>query len=171
MNIYHYDAVASEYLGVSQAKLDPLDKLPRIPAHATTDKPSAPLLGSVMIFSNGAWSEAVDNRGTIYYDGDENPIEITGIGAPIPDGSSPIPVLTPVTVSGISKLQAVRYWQGLSVWADIKAMLKTDADLSDRWDAASTLLITDPDVVALGAGVEAVTGKTLQVMFNEAFLL
>tara|TARA_R110000782_G_C14595088_1_gene390255 strand:- start:352 stop:627 length:276 start_codon:yes stop_codon:yes gene_type:complete len=75
------------------------------------------------------------------------------------------------SVQSITKLQAVRYWQNLAVWGQIKAMLKTDADLSDRWDAANTLMITDPDVVALGAGVEAVTGKTLQVMFNEASLL
>tara|TARA_R110000782_G_C14595086_1_gene390253 strand:- start:352 stop:627 length:276 start_codon:yes stop_codon:yes gene_type:complete len=75
------------------------------------------------------------------------------------------------STKSITKLQAVRYWQSAGVWGQIKSMLKTDADLSDRWDAASTLLITDPDVVALGAGVEAVTGKNLQVMFNEASLL
>ena len=68
----------------------------------------------------------------------------------------------------VSKLQAVKYWQAGGLWASVKAMLSSNADLEDRWIAASQLNIDDPDVIALGAALEQQTGTTLQQMFNSA---
>ena len=73
-----------------------------------------------------------------------------------------------VDATTVTKLQAVRYWQSGGLWPSVKAMLTADADLHDRWIAASELVITDPDVIALGAALEAQTGTALQQMFNEA---
>ena len=82
MNIYHYNKVTGEYLGETEAKLDPLDKNPLIPANATEDKPpNAPAKKAVIRVGN-AWELIDDFRGEIWFAGFGAPEEITGIGTP-----------------------------------------------------------------------------------------
>ena len=89
-----------------------------------------------------------------------NQVELDALLAPVAPA--------PIDHATVTKLQAVRYWQSGGLWPSVKAMLTADADLHDRWIAASELVITDPDVIALGAALEAQTGTALQQMFNEA---
>lgn len=71
----------------------------------------------------------------------------------------------------INKLQAVRYFQNNGAWPQIKALISSDVDLQDRWDATSVLAITDQDVIAMASEAQNRTGDSLQVMFNAAALL
>ncbi len=67
--IYHYDPVTFELLNEDVADLDPIEKNPLIPAHATDVMPSATVAtGMVQVFDETArkWTETEDHRGTVY---------------------------------------------------------------------------------------------------------
>jgi len=88
MNIYNYDSETNEYLGTTEAKLDPM-KTARtgepsylVPANATLEAPPGASTGYVACFENGAWTSKEDHRGEIYYDKETgNPVTINVIGA------------------------------------------------------------------------------------------
>lgn len=93
MNIYHYHPDTYEYLGVSEAKIDPLEtvkageKVYLIPAHATTDQP--PKVGSNQIArrTGDTWDLVDDYRGQTYWHKDTGAkITITAMGETIPGG-------------------------------------------------------------------------------------
>ena len=47
MLIYHYNSLTAELVSTSEARLDPIDKKPRIPANATSIEP--PTVGKKLI--------------------------------------------------------------------------------------------------------------------------
>lgn len=83
MPIYHYDAFGV-LTGTGEAKLDPIDGLPRIPRNATDIAPPAAQAGHSAVFDGQAWANTVDQRGTTYYlpDGSEHTITELGVSAP-----------------------------------------------------------------------------------------
>lgn len=68
MKIYHYSPSTGEYLGSSEAELNPLEegKL-LIPASATLEIPPARMGGDVAVFRDGAWTLLPDLRGQVVY--------------------------------------------------------------------------------------------------------
>ena len=67
--VYHYDPRTNEAIGSDVADLDPLDKKPMVPAHATTVKPPTTIAaGKVAVFNpaTNKWSQKEDHRGVVY---------------------------------------------------------------------------------------------------------
>lgn len=70
MNIYNYDPVTFEFLGVTTARENPKEPGEHlVPAHATTVETSEPDEGYVRVFDTEAetWSTVEDNRGDVVY--------------------------------------------------------------------------------------------------------
>jgi len=93
MNIYHYHPNTFEYLGASEAKIDPLETAKAgvpvylIPANATTDQPPEAGLNQIARHNSGAWELVDDFRGQEYWDKDTGTkITITDLGMAIPNG-------------------------------------------------------------------------------------
>lgn len=85
MKIYHYSRLDAEYMGESDAKLDPIDKHPRIPAFATTVSPPDVQLQpeESIAFIDGAWVVVNDYRNTTWYDAENREIRIEVVNATI----------------------------------------------------------------------------------------
>lgn len=97
MNIYHYNPLTGEKIGSSIARLDPVEKKPMIPAHATTDAPPSTGSKQVAVREGNAWTVKPDYRGTTYWLPDGSRGEITAIGIEPPAGavfSEPEKILT-----------------------------------------------------------------------------
>lgn len=79
MKIYNYDGISGEYIGTSDARESPLEqRVYLIPANATDIKPPKANNGYVVCFNDdGAWEQVKDERGTIYYDRNNNEVKIT----------------------------------------------------------------------------------------------
>ncbi len=69
MIIYHYSPKTGEFLLSSEARLDPIDKQPLVPAHATAIKPGAALSDHVLCFDEeeAEWKNVEDHRGELYF--------------------------------------------------------------------------------------------------------
>jgi hypothetical protein len=88
MIIYNYDYVTKEFIGISDATVNPLspnDFL--IPANATTLEPLAFQEGYANIFNGEAWELVVDNRGTTYWLADKTEHTIQNLGVVVPQGA------------------------------------------------------------------------------------
>ncbi|MCX5828772.1 MAG: hypothetical protein NTV58_12355 [Deltaproteobacteria bacterium] len=95
MKIYHWHPDTYEYLGTSEARIDPLETAKTretvymIPAHATPDQP--PQTGANQAarrINNDAWEVVDDYRGQEYWDKDTGEkITITALGVIIPIGN------------------------------------------------------------------------------------
>jgi hypothetical protein len=63
MKVYHYDKETNEYIGETEARLDPLElKLNKIerwllPAHATFDVPPESEEGKMIVMVDGQWTK------------------------------------------------------------------------------------------------------------------
>jgi hypothetical protein len=91
MNIYHYHRNTHEYLGSTEARIDPLETVMQerevylIPANATVTPPPEVTTNQVAVWENEAWVVKEDHRGkTCYEKATAAPIVITEIGV-IPD--------------------------------------------------------------------------------------
>ena len=90
MIIYNYDLITKEYIGESQADLDPEEtkrqgkEVYLIPACATTVKPPKPRTNETVIYNDG-WQIVPDFRGKYIVNDDMNPEIVKEIGA-IPEG-------------------------------------------------------------------------------------
>jgi hypothetical protein len=84
--VYHYDPTTGELLARSQARLDPIEQKPLIPAHATTQAPPAPGAQQAAVFVAGAWQVVPDYRGLIYYTEDRQEHRIEELGVEPPAG-------------------------------------------------------------------------------------
>lgn len=62
MQIYNYSKATGEFVGVSTARLDPIDSNPLIPAFATATAPPATGQYQVAVFQDDAWSVEEDHR-------------------------------------------------------------------------------------------------------------
>lgn len=82
--IYHYDGETGEYLDASEARVDPIDGNPLVPAHATTDDPPTAGSNQAAVYRNGNWSLVADYRGTIYWTpgGEKHEIDALGVTPP-----------------------------------------------------------------------------------------
>lgn len=67
MEIYHYDRDTFELKAVSEAKLDPREGKPMIPAFATTLVPPEATQNKVAVFISGAWKLVDDFRQVKYW--------------------------------------------------------------------------------------------------------
>jgi len=88
MNIYRYDGTTGEYLGTSEARLDPLESqntgkdVYLIPANATTDAPATAGENQAAVYSGGKWSLVDDYRGQKYWNKDTGAVvTIEDLGA------------------------------------------------------------------------------------------
>jgi len=82
--IYHYHPTTSEYRNETTASLDPLEKKPMIPAHATTKKPPATKENEAAIFENDSWQIVPDYRGVEYWLPDGSVYEILELSQELP---------------------------------------------------------------------------------------
>jgi hypothetical protein len=93
--LYHVDPITGEHRCVSKARLDPIDKAPMVPAHATLVQPPAKQAGTVACFDGKTWTLKADQRGTEYWLADGSHYTITAIGEEPPedalDAAPPIP--------------------------------------------------------------------------------
>ena len=78
MNVYKYDELTKEFIGVETAQLDPLESKVQgkevflLPANATFTAPLVVKEGYVQVFKNEVWNYIEDNRGKEYWlPGDE----------------------------------------------------------------------------------------------------
>lgn len=94
MIIYNYDSITFEYIGESQASLDPEESKRQgkdvylIPAYATDKKPPIPKTNETVIFDNG-WKIVPDYRGMYMVDESMQPKKVENFGN-LPDGFIPI---------------------------------------------------------------------------------
>lgn len=90
MQIYHYDEITGECVGVGEARPLPLrEQLPdddvskwQIPANATTLAPPSVTANQVAVFMDGAWQVEADHRGETWFRAYNEPVTITAIGSP-----------------------------------------------------------------------------------------
>jgi len=79
MIIYNYDSITLEYIGESEARLDPEEtriqkkEIWLLPLYATFIKPIKVAKNKVAVFVNDKWIEAHDYRGQLVYSKD-NPV-------------------------------------------------------------------------------------------------
>lgn len=136
MNIYNYHPSTREYLGASEAKIDPRETAKAgenvylIPANATTDQPPESGTNQRARRNGDDWELVDDYRGQSYWNKDTGvEITITELGITIPNDSPtqapPAGMFNPV-------------WNG-SAWVEsaivfqcIKVKAKTDVDRITR---------------------------------------
>jgi hypothetical protein len=92
MKIYHYHHETGEFLGCTDASLDPLESKVQghdvflIPAHAAEIAPPELQKGKARVFRNGEWLQIEDHRGIpIYSTVDAHVNSMVALG-PVPDG-------------------------------------------------------------------------------------
>lgn len=83
MDVFNYNPVTREFVGVSAADQDPLDaENYLIPADATVVTPPSVTAKQVAIYGDGAWTVLADYRGEVWYDADRKPVVVDSIGEP-----------------------------------------------------------------------------------------
>jgi hypothetical protein len=82
MEIYNYNPETGEYINISTADENPLEKGEYlIPANATTIEPPTARTNQVAVFEKNTWSLKTDHRGEIFYKkSDLSEVVITEIG-------------------------------------------------------------------------------------------
>ena len=98
MKIYNYDAQTGEFISDGDSAPSPLeDGVFLIPAYATTDAPPDAEAGHARVFNGSTWVQAVDLRGTHYWDADGTEYVMESLGE-MPDDAllaKPEPVIPP----------------------------------------------------------------------------
>lgn len=112
MKLYHYHKETGEYVGETDARLDPLETQKQgkdiyaIPAQASTDKP--PATGSnkraKRLSGGSGWKIVSDFRGSKYWLEDGTEIVITELGKLVPkDALSEAPPPPPLTEAELNE--------------------------------------------------------------------
>ena len=83
-DIYHFSPNSHEFSHVTIAQEDPRSGTPIIPRRATLIAPPDAQDGMVRVFSNDAWTQVIDKRGTIYWLADGTRAQITELGVDLP---------------------------------------------------------------------------------------
>ncbi len=83
--LYHFHSITGEHLATTEADLDPIDKVPMVPAHATLMKPPPKQAGKVACFDGKVWALKLDQRGQSYWTHEGDHVEITEIGISKPE--------------------------------------------------------------------------------------
>jgi len=79
MDIYHYNRDTGELMDQGEARLDPIERKPMIPANATKTKPPTTKENEVAIFDGSAWSLVPDHRGYAGFDSKGEEQKITDL--------------------------------------------------------------------------------------------
>jgi len=80
------------------------------------------------------------------------------------------PVVEEVVFTEITKLQCKKQAVTENLWDTLKSALSADDEIREDWDLATSLVITEPSVQAMGV-VMGKTPEELQTFFNAAGLL
>ena len=105
MDIYHYHPATNEFIGTSEARLDPLETQKRgenvylLPACATHLEPPVPGANEVAVFGDNMWSVTPDFRGTTYWLSDGSEHVINELGIPMPNDALREKPTPPDTIS------------------------------------------------------------------------
>jgi len=153
MNLYHYHPDTFEYIGISEARIDPLETAKTeqtvylIPAYATMDQP--PVAGSNQKARRigNTWKLVADYRGQEYWDKDTGTkITITDLEVTIPDGyptqPPPLGMFDPKW-NGAAWVETAVAFQGIKVTtkADVDRITKQRiADLGEEKAKTEKLL-------------------------------
>lgn len=106
MFIHHYHSVTKEYLSSTEARLDPIDQQPVIPANATDKPVPATNANEAAIFQDDDWVVVPDYRGEVYYNKTtQEQITVTEINV------SPDPNWTDIAPTDPDEIWAVDHWQ------------------------------------------------------------
>jgi hypothetical protein len=83
--VYLYDDTTGILLGRSQAQLSPEGPEGEYikPVHCTELAPPSTMVNQAPVFANGKWSVVPDFRGSVWYDSQGGPVEITTLGTPV----------------------------------------------------------------------------------------
>lgn len=107
MKIYHYRYDTAEYTHTTEARLDPLEKKPLVPANATTTSPPDTGSDEVAVWNGESWSVEEDHRGQTAYRGWEVAGVVDYIG-PILDGHSLVQADKPQSVLDAERIQEIK---------------------------------------------------------------
>lgn len=83
--IYHFHPLTGELSGEGEARLDPVEQKPLLPANATLIAPPEAQNGYARIFGGNAWAQVEDHRGKVLWTAEGEAQEITILG-PLPAG-------------------------------------------------------------------------------------
>lgn len=72
MIVYHFSKKTREYIGFAEAKFDPVDGTPIVPAFTTTEKPLFPAANQAAVYINKSWQLVPDFRGRTYWHADHS---------------------------------------------------------------------------------------------------
>ena len=88
-DLYHYDD-AGYYTHQTEARPDPIDGAPLVPAYATLVAPPPAVAGQIARFNETQqqWSQVADYRGARYWTARQGLIEITEVGVSPPTGAT-----------------------------------------------------------------------------------
>jgi hypothetical protein len=132
MNVYHYHPDTYAYLGVSEAKIDPLEtatmgeEVYLIPAHATIDQPPQALENQKARRTDDSWELVDDYRGQDFWDKDTGTkVTITELGMAIPAG---YPTVFPPAGIFNPKWNGATWIETAIVFQGVKVQTKTDVD-------------------------------------------
>lgn len=173
MDIYHYSGRNGEYLGVSEAKLDPVGSNPMIPGNATDQEPPTPGNNQAARFNAGTWEIVPDYRGSVWYDDQANQHTITEINQePDPAWTEQKPVLPEPPVTVVSMRQARLSLNQAGLLTDVQNAIdglsepdRTQAAI--EWEYAGTVERSGP-ITQMLAGALGLTETDLDNLFTTA---
>lgn len=84
--IYNYSPITGEFLSQAEARLDPIEQKPMLPAHATFEAPPETAQGEIAVYSASTWSVLDDHRGP-WWSADGEQHYITELSAMRPEGA------------------------------------------------------------------------------------
>lgn len=124
-NYYHYDSVTGEYLGLTPARLDPMetaiagdDVYMRPPSSACTDVPPVANINQVAVRRADAWVVVADHRGEVYWLADGSEHTITGLDVEPPADALPaLPAAIKLASDKDAKRAAIRAAYSVAVIA------------------------------------------------------
>jgi len=111
MQIYHFNHETGEYVGSSEARLDPVAGTPVMPAFATSAAPPEPVVGKAIVIDHdsGQWVLKDDLRGQDHWDATTReylgPVQDIG---PLPAGFSLTEPALPFEEVKAAKLAAIQ---------------------------------------------------------------
>lgn len=153
MRIYDIDPATGEFIGMRDARLDPLESAAQgtevylLPSGAVTEAPPEAQEGYARVWSGSAWSQAVDHRGQRFWTAAEG-LATQGALGDLPAGATLVEGEDPVL-----------HWSG-SAW-----MLEADRTDAERAAGISlsraSFFARWSDAVALQSGEPGVTAWTI----------
>lgn len=90
MQIHHYHNETGEYVGTTEAFLDPIEKTPLIPAYATNQAPPEIGVEQVAVFGGDSWTVKDDYRGKEYWSADKEYLGVVDFIGSLPSGATTV---------------------------------------------------------------------------------